>query len=596
MCGIFFALKKDSSFQKEELKVFVNAFDLLNKRGPDNSIFTVSDNKVFGFKRLAINDLTPAGNQPFFFPSGNDYTNSSGSFNSKDNIYQLLSMCNGELYNHEELETKYEIKTKSHSDCECIIPLYNIFTFSQNRIERKLTKMFNEIDGVFGMLIYDKNRNKIIVARDRIGVKPLFIYNDKEYFIVSSEAKSVNYILQHLSFDNKLESSSENNPLIYQLPPRSFGIYNINTDAFDITEYFNTNLYLVPNIEYNYTPSGLKKTNVFEENIIQHISNVHNLLYKAVQKRLLSDRPIGCLLSGGVDSSIIASILSKIYKQKGMKIKTFSIGFPDSTDLKYAKIVADFIESEHHEYIIQYEDALNIIPEVITAIETYDITTIRASTPMYMLCKWIKENFKETVIFSGEGSDEVFGGYLYFHNAPDSFEFHRETIRLVSNLHHYDVLRADRCTSGNSLELREPFLDKDLIQYVCSITGNYKSPVNGYEKYLLRKAFNGYLPPTVLWRKKAAFSDAVSGSEKPWYKYIQEYADTLIADKELEEVNNNNKNIVKYTKESYWYYKKFKELYPQYNLKVEYWLPKWSNTTDPSATTINNVYNKTEHT
>ena len=239
---------------------------------------------------------------------------------------------------------------------------------------------------------------------------------------------------------------------------------------------------------------------------------------------------------------------------------------------------------------------MNSIPEVIQTIETYDITTIRASTPMYLLCKWIKENFEETVIFSGEGSDEVFGGYLYFHNAPDSFELHRETIRLVSNLHIYDVLRADRCTSGNSLELREPFLDKELINYVCSIIGNYKKPINGYEKYLLRKAFKGYLPNSVLWRKKAAFSDAVSGSEKPWYKYIQEHCDTLIIDDELKQANSiKSDKDVKFTKESYWFYKTFKQLFPKYNLNVDYWLPKWSNTTDPSATTIDNVYNKKEH-
>jgi asparagine synthase (glutamine-hydrolysing) len=264
--------------------------------------------------------------------------------------------------------------------------------------------------------------------------------------------------------------------------------------------------------------------------------------------------------------------------------------------LKYARIVADYIKSDHHEYVIQYQDALKAIPDVIKTIETYDITTIRASTPMYLLCKWIRENFEETVIFSGEGSDEVFGGYLYFHNAPDVFELHRETIKLVSNLHLYDVLRADRCTSGNSLELREPFLDKDLINYVCDLFGNYKQPINGFEKYILRKAFKGYLPDSVLWRKKAAFSDAVSGSEKPWYKHIQEYCETIITDKELELANNNKKeNEIKFTKESYWFYKTFKQLFPCYELKVDYWLPKWSNTTDPSATTIENVYNKKDH-
>jgi asparagine synthase (glutamine-hydrolysing) len=578
MCGIFFALNKQSSaYTDVELNIFETAFNLLNKRGPDTSSFIVKDNKLFGFKRLAINDLSPEGNQPFFFPSSDD-----------TNEYKILSMCNGELYNHSVMELKYKLTMKSHSDCECIIPLYKIFTHTQNRIERKLTQLFNEIDGVFAMMIYDQERNKIIVARDRIGVKPLFIYNNDKYFIVSSEAKTIDYILQHVPSSECLNKTN-----IVQLPPRSFGIYNMNTNTFDITEYFNINKFLIPHIEY------VDKDNLlynYNEKLNIHINNVHNLLYRAVYKRLLSDRPIGCLLSGGVDSSIIASVLSQIYKRQGKKIKTFSIGFPDSTDLKYARIVADHIQSDHHEYIIQYEDALKVIPEVINTIETFDITTIRASTPMYLLCKWIKENYDETVIFSGEGSDEVFGGYLYFHNAPDSFELHRETIRLVSNLHVYDVLRADRCTSGNSLELREPFLDQDLINYVCDTLGSYKQPLEGYEKYLLRKAFKGYLPSSVLWRKKAAFSDAVSGSEKPWYKYIQEHCETLISDEELNTANSyKNDNEIKFTKESLWYYNTFRNTFPCYNLNVQYWLPKWCNTTDPSATTINNVYNKKDH-
>uniref|UniRef100_A0A6C0I5J0 asparagine synthase (glutamine-hydrolyzing) n=1 Tax=viral metagenome TaxID=1070528 RepID=A0A6C0I5J0_9ZZZZ len=578
MCGIFFALNKQSShYINGELNIFETAFNLLNKRGPDTSSFIVKDNKLFGFKRLAINDLSPEGNQPFFSPLSND-----------PNEYKILSMCNGELYNHSVMESKYKLTMKSHSDCECIIPLYKLFTHTQNRIERKLSQLFNEIDGVFAMVIDDIERNKIIVARDRIGVKPLFIYNNDKYFIVSSEAKTIDYILQHVSSSEYLNKTN-----IVQLPPRSFGIYNINTNTFDITEYFNINNFLIPHTEY------VDKDNLlynYNEKLNIHINNVHNLLYRAVYKRLLSDRPIGCLLSGGVDSSIIASVLSNIYKRQGKKIKTFSIGFPDSTDLKYARIVADHIQSDHHEYIIQYEDALKVIPEVINTIETYDITTIRASTPMYLLCKWIKENYDETVIFSGEGSDEVFGGYLYFHNAPDSFELHRETIRLVSNLHVYDVLRADRCTSGNSLELREPFLDRDLVNYVCDTLGYYKQPLEGYEKYLLRKAFKGYLPSSVLWRKKAAFSDAVSGSEKPWYKYIQEYCETLISDEELDTVNRNkDDNEIKFTKESLWYYNTFKNKFPCYDLNVQYWLPKWCNTTDPSATTINNVYNKKDH-
>lgn len=579
MCGIFLCVKNPKNTYKpqysvDELKIFMEAFDLLSNRGPDYSRLREQYGKLFGFKRLAINDLTPEGNQPFFSP------------HKEEEIYDQLSMCNGEIYNHKSLEERYNIKTETQSDCECLLRLYRVFTFAQTNIEKRMNKLFNEIDGVFAMSIYDKERKMIVLARDRIGVKPLFYVHTDEYFIASSEAKTIDYILKnHPDFKNK-------NVDIIQFPPRSFGIYNVATHSLKIQEYFNINLFLLPKTDIHVQECLKDECKIFKLNLNTHIEKVYELMTNAIKKRLMSDRPVGTLLSGGLDSSIVASVLSKIYRQNGKKIKTFSIGFPDSTDLKYARIVADYIGSEHHEYIIDYNDALKMIPEVIKTIETYDITTIRASTPMYMLCKWIKENFNETVIFSGEGSDELFGGYLYFHNTQDSHEFHKETIRLLSNLHLYDVLRADRCTSGNSLELREPFLDKDLVNYIASIDGKYKMPQYDYEKYILRKAFTGYLPESVLWRRKATFSDAVSSSEKPWYKYIQEYADNFVTNDELDLSNQNTE--FKYTKESLWYCKLFKQLFPSYNLKVDIWMPKWSSTTDPSASTLE-FFKKDEH-
>lgn len=562
MCGIFFCLKKntdgtkDVQFDSEEVKIINKAFDLLNKRGPDSSNLKIQYNKIFGFKRLAINDLSENGNQPFIYPIDKEF--------DEDN-YTHISMCNGEIYNHKDLEQKYKIVTKSNSDCECLIPLYKSF------FTKKLDKMFNEIDGVFAMTIYDKEKNMIIIARDKIGVKPLFYINNDDYFIISSEAKTLDYIKTYHPFIKNTKCN------IVSFPPRSFGLYFLNNNKFTLHEYYNLNNLLIPQSFHN---------SMFNTNMIHNTKQVHDLLYKSVEKRLLSDRPIGCLLSGGVDSSIIAAILAKIYNTKGKKIKTFSVGFPDSTDLKYARIVADYIKSDHNEYIIDYKDAINIIPDVINAIETYDITTIRASVPMYLLCKYIKENFKETVIFSGEGSDELFGGYLYFHYAPDNHEFHRETIRLVSNLHIYDVLRADRCISGNSLEIREPFLDKDLIEFVGSLDGKFKKPRQNFEKFLLRKAFNGYLPDSVLWRQKVAFSDGVGNSSvKPWYKYLQEHADTIITDNELQ--NANSLQNKRFNKESLFYYQLFTQIFKSYDLSISYWLPKWIDTgLEPSATVL----------
>ena len=306
---------------------------------------------------------------------------------------------------------------------------------------------------------------------------------------------------------------------------------------------------------------------------------IKDKLVNAVRKRLSSDRPIGCLLSGGLDSSLIASILAK----ENVPLKTFSVGFQDSTDLIYARKVAEYLKTDHHELVITYEDALQYIPTVIKKLGSYDTTTIRASTPMYMLCEWINKNFKERVIFSGEGSDELFSGYLYSHNAPSEDELYLDSIRLVNQLYKYDVLRAERCTSGNSLELREPFLDKELVELALQLSGNLKKPKE-FEKDILRKAFEGYLPHDVLWRRKAAFSDAVSGSEKPWYKWIQE----SIENKELYQFGG--------TKESDYYKTLFNEVYTSYKPFIPLWLPKWSNTGQEPSATVLNVYKKEEHT
>jgi len=318
---------------------------------------------------------------------------------------------------------------------------------------------------------------------------------------------------------------------------------------------------------------------------------VRSLLEKAVQKRMCSDRDIGCLLSGGLDSSIIAAILAKEMRKKGKTLRTFSVGFPDSTDIVYARQVAAHIQSDHHEFLIQYSDALQRIEDVVKATETYDTTSVRASTPMFLLCEWINKNFPDKVIFSGEGSDELFCGYLYFHNAPTPQDAHTDSLRLVNELYKYDVLRADRCTAGNGLEFREPFLDKDLVDFVTTMNPSYKVPSKPahdeshiFEKTILREAFSDELPYQVAWRRKAAFSDAVSSSEKPWYQWIQEYV-------------KNDTTIESYggTTESNYYKTLFYRYLKDYKPDTPLWLPRWSNVgSEPSATVLN-VYNKKEH-
>lgn len=530
MCGIFFILSKSGTFSSENIELILSKFKLLSNRGPDTYSVTHISNYILGFHRLAINDTSQNGMQPFHLS------------NDKSNSY---TMCNGEIYNYHDLVSEHpQFSLKSRSDCEILPNLFSTYSFDY---------ALNKLDGVFAISHLDLANNKLYIARDRLGVKPLFYAENESFFALSSEAKSLTDI-----FDN-----------IQQLQPSSYMTFCL--DTYERTYDMYTSINEV--VDYSKSYNECSKT-------------IHDLLVKAVKKRLCSDREIGCLLSGGLDSSIIASILSKELKKTGQKLHTFSIGFPDSTDIIYARQVSNYIDSEHHEYIIQYEDALSEIENVIKATETYDTTTIRASTPMYMLCKWINKNFPHKVIFSGEGSDELLCGYLYFHKAPTPQDAHIDSIRLLRELYKYDVLRADRCTASNGLEFREPFLDKDLIDFAVSFNPSYKVPRNGYEKEILRLAFSdNYLPETVLWRRKAAFSDAVSSSEKPWYKWIQEH----IVDSNLYCIDYGG------TQENNYFKTLFYKNFIGYHLDLPLWLPKWSNVGNEPSATVLDIYKKEEH-
>jgi len=527
MCGIFLHFFKNGILRKELMKKLLCNYESIDHRGPDKHTLSIFGNCLAGFHRLAINDVSEKGDQPF-------------------ELNQEFLMCNGEIYNYEELQESNKFPLVSKSDCEILLHL-----FQKYGIENSLSM----IDGVFA-IVYVTNDN-IFMIRDRIGVKPLF-------YSTSFDSYELTIGSEPISLDGIHET-------IVEVLPSTINVFSKHDLSITTISYFSL-------------PS---KPFYFDEN--ESLFMIRKLLKKAVKKRLCSDRPIGCLLSGGLDSSLIASILSRELNKKGLQLKTFSIGFPDSTDIIYARQVAQYLNTDHHELIINYDTALSYIPTVIKKIGSYDTTTIRASTPMYILCEWINKNFKEKVIFSGEGSDEIFCGYLYSHNAPTSNDLFDDSIRLVSNLYKYDVLRADRCTAGNSLELREPFLDKELLDVVLQLSGELKKPKdeNGvsFEKHILRKAFSGYLPENVLWRRKAAFSDAVSGSEKPWYKWIHEY------------VENSHFSLVDFggTNESNYYKTIFTAIYKNYKPFIPLWLPKWSNTDNEPSATVLNIYKKEEH-
>ena len=523
MCGIVCYKGK-----RKNLENLQNSIDSISYRGPDNSKYEkVSDNIIFGFHRLAIMGLTSSGDQPMKHPADDS----------------LSLICNGEIYNYKKIAEKYNFELKTGSDCEIILLLYKNFG---------LEKTVKELDGVFMFVLYDSSKNKIYAARDPFGVRPGFIALDNEEgeFMISSEAKP-------------LIGNVKN---IKPFPPGSWW----SSERFDMFYKFHT---IGKNIDIASDEKEICK-------------NINELLTDAVKKRLMSDREIGCLLSGGLDSSLICAIVAKHYN--GPKLNTFSIGMSGSIDLEYASKVAEYLGTKHHQIEISKEKFLDSIETVIYNIESYDTTTVRASVGNYLLGKYITDNTDCKVIFNGDGSDEVSCGYVYLKNAPDSLSLHKENERLLEEIYYYDVLRSDRSMSSNGLEARTPFLDKAFVSYYMSIPAQLKmfDGTKRLEKHLLRKAFEDdqILPEEVLWRRKCAFSDGVSSQKQSWHKIIQAFVDEIVTDKEFHENKNTFIHCRPQLKESY-YYRKIFEKYFIGNEKLipNFWLPRWTDVIDPSA-------------
>lgn len=515
MCGILAVLCDKLPIQLQKI---LSAGKYLSTRGPDSSLSIVKSNGVYIFHRLSINDTSSDGNQPMV--SGN-----------------ILMMCNGEIYNHLQLEEEYDLKCKSKSDCEVIIRLYEKIGF-----EETVKKLY----GVFAIILVDGDT--VYMARDRIGVRPLYFgLTEEKYLAVAS-------------VPNVLVDFCE---IVTPFPPGLTAVHNKSAKYGDGKVQVMKYLY---HDKIELSPTRLD----------DGTQALRDSLVNAVKIRLMSDRPMGCLLSGGLDSSLVTSILVKFLG--GKNVRTYSIGMEGSTDLYYAKKVAQFLGTDHHEVLFTPEEGFAIIPEVIRDLGSYDITTIRASVGMYLIARYISQQSQDKVIFSGEGSDEVLEGYLYFHNAPTPKDGEEESLRLIRNLHLYDVLRADRCISVHGLEPRVPFLDRKFVDTTLQLSADQKKPQNGFEKYILRKAFEGYLPEEVLWRRKEGFSDGVSAVKKSWYHYIQEMVEPLIPD------NLFNQNFP--SKEAMYYKMIFDKIFPRYNLKIAYWMPKWTDSKDPSGRLI----------
>lgn len=452
-------------------------------------------------------------------------------------------VCNGEIYGFEkikkELSKKYEFV--SGSDCEILLPMY--FEYG--------TDMFRMLDAEFALIIYDGEKGKYIAARDPIGIRPLYYGYDKSGTIVfASEPKNLVVICDK----------------IMPFPPGHFYKDGKFICYRDMTEV----------------------KSVCKDDLETVCKNIHDKLVKGIEKRLVADAKVGYLLSGGLDSSLVCAIAAR---KSDKPIKTFAIGMnEDAIDLKYAKQVADYIGSDHTEVIITKDDVLSSLEHVIKLLGTYDITTIRASMGMYLLCKYIHENTDIRVLLTGEISDELFG-YKYTDFAPSAEAFQKESQKRIRELHMYDVLRADRCISVNSLEARVPFGDLDFVEYVMSVDPEKKINVYNKGKYLLRHAFEGdYLPHDILYREKAAFSDAV-GHSMVWY--LKDKAKKFYTDKEFEEKRKKYTHAVPFTKESLLYREIFEKYYPgQSDMIVDFWMPNkdWEgcDVDDPSARVLSN--------
>ena len=508
------------------LEAVKSGFERTRSRGPDDSAVVRVKGGLLAFHRRAIMGLHPQGMQPF---------ERNGSY----------VVCNGELYGFAEQRRKLQEKGYSFlsdSDCEILLPLW----FEHG------VDMFPLLDAEFALILYDGKTGEFVAARDPIGIRPLYYgYDARGVIAFASEPQNLTPLCK----------------TVLPFPPGHYWRNGRFVCYADVT----------------------KVDAVCYDDLETVCRNVHDKLVAGVKKRLVADAKVGFLLSGGLDSSLVCAIAAR---ESAEPIRTFAIGMDvDAIDLKYAREVADYIGSDHKEIIIDKSDVLSALEPVVRLLATYDITTIRASIGMYLICKAIHEQTDIRVLLTGEISDELFG-YKYTDFAPSAEAFQQEAEKRVRELHMYDVLRADRCISVNSLEARVPFGDLDFVRYVMALDPEMKRNTYGKGKYLLRRAFEGleYLPDDILWREKAAFSDAVGHS---MVDDLKACAERQYTDAEFEEKRMRYGHARPFTKESLLYREIFEEFYPgQAGMIVDFWMPNrdWEgcDVDDPSARVLKN--------
>ena len=582
MCGFVGAFDLSSGSApiaeglKEELRAQVLEMSKrIRHRGPDWSGVYTGNNAILSHERLSIVDPL-SGKQPLV---------------SDDE--KIILAANGEIYNHKDIRAKFQdsYKFRTGSDCEVIIPLYKKYRESGD-----FTAMIEELSGIFAFALYDSEKDVYLIARDEIGVIPLYQGWDKAgRYYVASELKA-------------LEGDCQT---IEEFPNGSY---------FWSKDEKPTKWYKRDWESYNAVKAAPKATDEKGEVINPAvIEKVRNGLEAAVKAQLMSDVPYGVLLSGGLDSSIIAAVTQKYSKKRvetdskeaawWPQLHSFAVGLEGSPDLIAAKKAADYIGTVHHEVHFTIQEALDALPDVIYHIETYDITTVRASTPMYLLARVIK-SMGIKMVLSGEGSDELFGGYLYFHKAPNAQEFHEELVRKMSKLHLYDCLRANKSLMAWGVEGRVPFLDKDFIDIAMGLNPTDKMNIRlpdgkqRMEKWILRKAFEDLLPESICWRQKEQFSDGVGYN---WIDTLKKMTEEKVSDAEFARRENRFPVNPPKTKEEYYYREIYSRLFPSDSAarcvpheagvacstaKALEWDAAWKNMDEPSGRAIAGVHDK----
>ena len=559
MCGIWACTgAKNTGLQDPK-----NCIEQLKARGPEDTRLVDLSGITLGFTRLAINGLNPHGMQPMTCQSG-----------------RIWWMCNGEIYNWRALAFEHEIDVASGSDCEVLGALYTKIVLKEGASPASFFRM---LDGVFAIVLVDTLLETVTVARDPYGVRPLFVGQRWDFLMNSN---STNLMHQGYMFASEIKALFPFSQSSTQFPPGTFATYSLHNHFLLTSGSFHT-------------VQALKNPLFSEDGSLDMACfALRTALESAVKKRMMMARPhplpwrpVAALLSGGLDSSLIASLVAKELRAAGRpQLKTFSIGMPGSEDLACARRVAEWIQSDHHEIVLSADEFFAAVPKVVYVTESFDTTTIRASVGNWLVARQVAKT-ECKVVFNGDGSDEVFGSYLYFNSAPHDSAYEEEVTRLLTEISHYDVLRSDRCISSHGLEPRTPFLDKQFVATARSMSTKWLRPFPGLkpEKWLLRRAFDDgeTLPHSILWRRKEAFSDGVSSQGKSWSEILKEKTADCVPENWEVRAPLQYPTMTPTTTEQYFYRSLFESNYGKANsfsVLQHFWMPKWSpGVTDPSA-------------